>query len=163
MANSEQKSILDIIRSTLISGHSHLFFIDGPGGTGKTFIENLLLQWVRGNSEIALAVASSGIASVLLSHGRTSHSRFKIPIDIYPESICAISPQSSLAELLRQTKLIIWDEISSQHRYCFEAVDRTLKDLNKNDEWFGGIPVVFAGSDPKFKYHNSSSYELIFH
>jgi len=146
-ANVEQKSILDAIQSAIISGRGGLFFIDGPGGTGKTFVENLLLNWVRGNSEIALAVASSGIASILLHQGRTSHSRFHIPIDIQPESVCAVPAQSAVAELLRRTKLIIWDEISSQHRYCFEAVDRTLKDLHKNDEWFGGIPVVFAGTN----------------
>jgi hypothetical protein len=144
-ANVEQKLILDMIRGEIASGRGGLFFIDGPGGTGKTFVENLLLDWVRGHSEIALAVASSGIASILLHHGRTSHSRFHIPIDIQPESVCAIPAQSTVAELFRRTKLIVWDEISSQHRYCFEAVDRTLKDLHKSDEWFGGIPVVFAG------------------
>jgi hypothetical protein len=144
-ANIEQKLILDRIRYEITSGQCRLFFIDGPGGTGKTFVENLLLNWVRGHSEIALAVASSGIASILLHHGRTSHSRFHIPIDIQPESMCTIPAQSAVAELLRHTKLIIWDEISSQHRYCFEAVDRTLKDLRKSSEWFGGIPVVFAG------------------
>ena len=144
-ANTEQKLILDTIKSAIISGHGGLFFIDGPGGTGKTFVENLLLNWVRGSSQIALAVASSGIASILLHNGRTSHFRFHIPIDIQPESVCAVSAQSAVAELLRCTKLIIWDEISSQNRYCFEAVDRTLKDLCKNNEWFGGIPVVFAG------------------
>ena len=144
-ANSEQKAILDTIQSAMVAGHGGLFFIDGPGGTGKTFVENLLLDWVRGNSQIALAVASSGIASILLHNGRTSHSRFHIPIDIQPESVCAISAQSSMAELLRHTTLIIWDEISSQNRYCFEAVDRTLKDVCQNDKWFGGIPVVFAG------------------
>ena len=134
-----------MIQSAVTSGQGGLFFVDGPGGTGKTFIENLLLNWVRGNSQIALAVASSGIASILLHHGRTSHSRFHIPIDIQPESMCGISAQSAIAQLLRCTSLIIWDEVSSQHRYCFEAVDRTLRDLHKSEEWFGGIPVVFAG------------------
>ena len=152
LANMEQKSVLDTVRSAIMCGYSSLFFLDGPGGTGKTFIENLLLDWVRGNSEIALAVASSGIASILLQHGRTSHSRFQIPIEIQSESVCVISSQSILAELLRRTKLIIWDEVSSQHRYCFEAVDRTLKDLYKNDKWFGGIPMVFAG---KYKYFSN--------
>ncbi len=144
-ATGEQREILDTITSAVISGHGGLFFIDGPGGTGKTFVENLLLDWVRGNSQIALAVASSGIASNLLHHGRTSHSRFRIPLDIQPESLCAVPAQSELAELLRSTSLIIWDEVSSQNRYCFEAVDRTLQDIRKNSEWFGGIPVVFAG------------------
>jgi hypothetical protein len=144
-ANNEQKIILDTIQSAITSGRGGLFFIDGPGGTGKTFVENLLLNWVRGNSQIALAVASTGIASILLHNGRTSHSRFHIPIDIQPESTCAIPAQSALAELLRSTSLIIWDEVSAQNRYCFEAVNRTLQDLRKNSEWFGGIPVVFAG------------------
>jgi hypothetical protein len=144
-ANVEQKVILDTIQSAIATEQGGLFFIDGPGGTGKTFVENLLLNWTRGNCRIALAVASSGIASILLHNGRTSHSRFHIPIDIQPESVCAISAQSALAELLRCTALIIWDEVSAQHRHCFEAVDRTLKDLRKNDVWFGGVPVVFAG------------------
>jgi hypothetical protein len=146
-ANNEQKMILNTIQSAITSGRGGLFFIDGPGGTGKTFVENLLLNWVRGNSQIALAVASTGIASILLHHGRTSHSRFHIPIDIQSESLCAIPAQSALAELLRLTSLIVWDEISSQNRYCFEAVDRTLQDLRKNSQSYGGIPVVFAGEE----------------
>ena len=144
-ANIEQKVILDRIQSAIVSERGGLFFVDGPGGTGKTFIENLLLNWVCRNSQIALAVASSGIASILLHNGRTSHSTFHIPIDIQPESVCAVSAQSTLAELLRCTSLIIWDEVSAQHRHCFEAIDHTLKDLHKSDAWFGGIPMVFAG------------------
>ena len=31
-----------------------VFFIDGPGGTGKTFLYNTLLTKVRGRGEIAL-------------------------------------------------------------------------------------------------------------
>jgi len=122
-----------------------LFFIDGPGGTGKTFVENLLLSYVRSTGSIALSVASSGIASILLDGGRTSHSRFKIPIDIQQDSICDIKAQTSLADLIRRTKLIIWDEAPAQHRYCFEAVDRTFKDICNCEKWFGGITMVFGG------------------
>jgi hypothetical protein len=95
--------------------------------------------------KIALAVASSGIASILLSGGRTSHSRFKIPINIDAQSRCDISAQSDLAQLLQHTALIVWDEAPAQHRHCFEAVDRTLQDLRKNDQYFGGVTMVFAG------------------
>ena len=49
------------------------FFIDGPGGTGKTFLYKLLLAKIRCQNKIALAVASSGIASTLLPGGRTGH------------------------------------------------------------------------------------------
>ena len=44
-----------------------------PGGTGKTFLINLLLANVRINECIALAVASSGIAATLLAGGRGSY------------------------------------------------------------------------------------------
>ena len=56
--------------------------MDGLGGTGKTFLYNILLSSVRANRGIALAVASSGIAALLLEGGRTAHSRFQIPIRI---------------------------------------------------------------------------------
>ena len=51
---------------------SNLFFIDGPGGTGKTFTYNALLAAVRAEGGIALAVASSGVAALLLPGGSTA-------------------------------------------------------------------------------------------
>ena len=40
-----------------------VFFIDGPGGTGKTFLYKALLANVRSRGFIALATASSGVAA----------------------------------------------------------------------------------------------------
>ncbi|CAJ2677886.1 unnamed protein product [Trifolium pratense] len=64
-------------------------------------------------------------------------------------SSCKIPHDSDLAELLRQTKLIIWDEAPMAHKYCFESLDRCLQDLmTKNGEEkkiFGGKVVVFGG------------------
>jgi ATP-dependent DNA helicase PIF1 len=144
-ANDHQRQVLDSVTSALAIGDGGLFFLDGPGGTGKTFVESLLLAHVRAQGQVALAVASSGIASILLEGGRTSHSRFKIPIDVHSESICSISAQSDLAKLLQMATLIVWDEAPAQHRHCFEAVDRTLKDLRKSSTWFGGVTMIFAG------------------
>ncbi|PKY58476.1 hypothetical protein RhiirA4_304547, partial [Rhizophagus irregularis] len=53
------------------------FFIDGPGGTGKTFLYNTILAKIRLCSEIALPVTSSGIAALLIDGSRTAHSCFK--------------------------------------------------------------------------------------
>ena len=54
-------------------------FLDGPAGTGKMFVENILLYYVRSKGQIALSTAYSGIAAQLLQGGRTAHSRFKVP------------------------------------------------------------------------------------
>ena len=57
-----------------------MFFVDGPAGTGKSFVYNLLLAYVRAQENIALALASCGLAALVLKGGRTAHSRFKICI-----------------------------------------------------------------------------------
>ncbi|XP_059636141.1 uncharacterized protein LOC132278363 [Cornus florida] len=100
---------------------------------------------VRSEHGIALATATSGVASSLLPGGRTAHSRFKIPIIADKSTTCNISKQSSTAELLRKTKLIIWDEAPMAKRYAIEAVDRTLQDLLGNNLSFGGKVMVFGG------------------
>ncbi|PHH91537.1 hypothetical protein CDD83_83 [Cordyceps sp. RAO-2017] len=145
--NHGQQAVFDEIVNAVESrpDDAH-FFIQGPGGTGKTFLYRGLCAHYRSQGHIFLCVASSGIAALLLPGGRTAHSRFKIPLDsLTGESICPISKASPEAELFRHTRLIIWDEVPMQHKYCFEAVDRTLRDICDVDSIFGGIPTVFGG------------------
>ena len=78
-----------------------IFFLNAPGGYGKTFLIETLLSSVRGMGKIALAVASSGVAAELLEGGRTAHSQFKIPIPVNEYSVYSISLQSYDAKLLQ--------------------------------------------------------------
>jgi len=103
--------------------HAKVIFIDGLGGTGKTYIKNLILNDVRSRGNIILAVASSGIVVLLLSGGRTAHSYLKILIAFDCTSFCYIRKQDDLAMLIRQTKLILWDEALMTNKLAFEAVD----------------------------------------
>lgn len=148
----EQKGVYDTIISAVDSGNGGVFFLYGYGGTGKTFIWNTLCAGLRSKNEIVLPVASSGIASLLLPRGRTAHSRFGIPIQLTETSMCnRLKPGSDEAELLQKTKLIIWDEAPMAHRNCFEALDRSLRDIIRTPDGkpskkpFGGKVVVFGG------------------
>ena len=147
--NSEQTEAYERILKAILDSDEpqHLFFVNAPGGYGKTFLMETLLSSVRAVGKIALAVASSGIAAELLEGGRTAHSRFKIPIPISNESVCSISLQSSHAELMR-TSLLCWDEVLMSDKQHIECVDRSLRDILKVDKPFGGITVVFGG-DPR--------------
>lgn len=78
---------------------------------------------------IYVPVVSSGIAAQLIIGVRTAHSRFCIPILCNEESTCNIMQGSDLAKLLIHITLIIWDEAPMTHRHCFEALDRSLKDI----------------------------------
>ena len=113
--NPEQLNACERIVSSVEAQAGRIFFLNGPGGTGKTFVYNTVCNIVRGHGWIALCVASSGIASLLLCGGRTAHSMFKIPLSLDPDSTCPIPKEGRLAGLIQNTRLIIWDEITMQH------------------------------------------------
>lgn len=143
--NQQQRFAFDLITDAVFSNKGGLFFVDGPGGTGKTFLYRALLGVVRMEKLVALATASSGVAASILPGGRTAHSRFKIPIILDRNCICAVSKQSALATLLKMAKLIIWDEAPMVHCHAIEAVDRLLQDITDCNSPFGGKVVVFGG------------------
>jgi ATP-dependent exoDNAse (exonuclease V) alpha subunit len=143
--NVEQRDSFDSIMASVNDQTGLSFFVDGPGGTGKTYMFESIAASVRMQNKIVLTVASSGIASNLLLGSRTAHSRFNIPLTINAESRCNIGYRSENAELIRQTSLIIWDEAPMMHKHNFEALDRTLRDIMQQDRLFGGKCIVFCG------------------
>jgi len=88
--NDGQRAAYNGVIDAYATHHAKVIFIDGPSGTGKTYIENLILNAVHSRGDIALAIASSGIAALLLSGGRTAHSYLKIPIALDCTSFCYI-------------------------------------------------------------------------
>ncbi|KXN92615.1 ATP-dependent DNA helicase pif1, partial [Leucoagaricus sp. SymC.cos] len=143
--NHEQKAVYDAVMRSINSGNSRMFFIHSAGGCGKTYLCNTIAAAVRAQGHIALCVASSGIAALLLEGGRTAHSHFKIPIPAHEDSVASITHQSKMYEVLHHTKVIIWDEVPMQHKHGILAVDKCLRDLlDKRDCPFGGITDVFG-------------------
>ena len=146
LMNAEQLHAYQEVMNSVEQAEGKMFFLNGPGGTGKTFVYKLICHKVRSEGWIALCVASSGIAALLIPGGRTAHSMFKLPIDgLSSESSCNIPKESTRADLIRQAKIIIWDEVGAQHRFAPEALDRTCRDIRNNDTPFGGLTVVFGG------------------
>ncbi|KAE9208495.1 hypothetical protein PF005_g12200 [Phytophthora fragariae] len=146
--NDGQRAIYDeILQAVDVSAVGEkMFFIDGPGGTGKSTLLRHIPAKVRLSGKIAIAVASSGIASLLLMGRRTAHSTFRIPLKLNDKSTCAIYKQSNLKTLIQRASLVIWDEAPMTHLHAFEAVDRTLRDIMDNDqEPFGGKVFVLSG------------------
>jgi hypothetical protein len=146
LLNAQQKYSYELILDKVFSNTSASFFVDGPSGTGKTFLYRVILATVRSKHIIALATASSGVAASILLGGRMAHSRFKIPLDVEKNMTCRISKQSGLAKLLRVAKLIIWDEAPmAKKKQTIEALDQILQDVNESNLPFGGKVVVFGG------------------
>lgn len=132
--NSEQRTIYDAVLESVEKKTRKLFFVYGPGGTGKTYLYRTLISKLRSEKKIVIPVALSGIAALLLPGGRTAHSRFKLPLNLNEVTVCEISPGTMLADLIAKADLIIWDEAPMAHRHTFETVDRTLRDLLSVDD-----------------------------
>lgn len=147
LLTAEQQSAYNTITNAVTNGNVGLFFLDAPGGTGKTFLINLLLAHIRSQKGIALAIASSGIAATLLDGGRTAHSALKLPLNMQfvDSPTCNISKGSGIAKVLKVCKIIIWDECTMAHKKSLEALDRTTQDLRENTQPFGGALILLAG------------------
>jgi hypothetical protein len=147
LLNEEQRVAYDEIISTIDSKRGGLFFVDGPGGTGKTFfLYRALLGTVRSQNKLVVATTTSGVATSIMHGGRTAHSRFKIPLTLNDKQGCDFIKQCGTAKLLQQTSLIIWDEASMTKRQAVEALDYSMRDVMRwKDLPFGGKTIVFGG------------------
>ena len=73
--NTGQRSAFDtIVQAVDTNLEQAHFFVQGPAGTGKTFLWTALCCQYRSQGKVVLCVASSGIASLLLPGGLTAHS-----------------------------------------------------------------------------------------
>lgn len=105
MLNVDQRNVFDTIMQRVNDSKPGFFFVYGHGGTGKTFLWNTLICKIRSEKKIVLAVASSGVASLLLPRGRTAHSRFKIRLKLMKQ-IPQSKGEPCLLSLLKKHRLL---------------------------------------------------------
>ncbi|GKB85053.1 ATP-dependent DNA helicase PIF1-like protein [Tanacetum coccineum] len=83
--------------------------------------------------------------------GKRSYGKHLLPVLEEETSHCSISAQSDLETLIKKCKLIIWDEAPMENKFCFEALDRSLRNiLHKNrydtcEQPFENMTMVFSG------------------
>ncbi|KNZ78144.1 hypothetical protein J132_01669 [Termitomyces sp. J132] len=70
--NGEQLGASNEVMDSMDNNLSKMIFIHSADGCGKTFVCNTLAFTVQSNEDVALCVASSGIAALLLEGGRTA-------------------------------------------------------------------------------------------
>jgi ATP-dependent DNA helicase PIF1 len=145
--NQQQMTALSkIIRAVDFESYQErCFFLDGPGGSGKTYLYDTLMSFIRGREEIVLPFATTGIAATLMKGGRTVHSGFKLPVRLLETSTSHMKQTHAEAEIIRQAKLIIIDEVTMLPKHGLRCIDFLLKELMQNDRPFGGKVIVIGG------------------
>jgi hypothetical protein len=71
--NPEQLSGYMEIIDHVINRKGRVFFVDGPGGTGETFLYRCSIATVRSEGLIAVATTTSGMAASIMPDGCTTH------------------------------------------------------------------------------------------
>ena len=145
--NLKQKEAFDKIIHAVENENAtdHCFYLDGPGGSGKTYLYSTLLSYIRGTGRIALPFATTGIAATLLAGGRTVHSGFKLPVPLLETSSSSMRVSSPEAQKIKASCLIIIDEITMLTKHGLRCIDKLLRDIMCVQQPFGGKVIVIGG------------------
>ena len=135
-----QSSALDILKT------GQNVFLTGSAGSGKTYTLNQYINYLRARRVPVAVTASTGIAATHMN-GTTIHSWSGIGIkdELSDRDLANLSRKQFLADRLKDTAVLIIDEISMLHAKQLNLVNQVLKHVRKNDAAFGGIQVVVAG------------------
>ena len=135
-----QSSALDILKT------GQNVFLTGSAGSGKTYTLNQYIDYLRARRVPVAVTASTGIAATHMN-GTTIHSWSGIGIkdELSDRDLTNLSRKQFLADRLKDTAVLVIDEISMLHAKQLNLVNQVLKHIRKNDKAFGGIQVVVAG------------------
>jgi len=121
-------------------------FLTGSAGTGKTYVLNKYIQYLKARKVPVSITASTGIAATHLQ-GTTIHAWSGIGIkdSLSLRNLRDLKEKKYLKKHIEKTKVLIIDEISMLHKKQFDLVNEVLQFFRENEKAFGGIQVVLCG------------------
>jgi ATP-dependent exoDNAse (exonuclease V) alpha subunit len=121
-------------------------YLTGQAGSGKTYILNLYIQYLKKHKVPVAVTASTGIAATHLNGG-TIHSWSGIGIksQLTNHDITKILANETKRAKLQSAKVLFIDEISMFHSYRLDMVNQICKAARQDDRPFGGLQVVLCG------------------
>lgn len=121
-------------------------FLAGAAGSGKTYLLNQYVKYLKEHFVEVAITASTGIAATHLQ-GSTLHAWSGIGVknSITHKDLEKLSENKRIKRNYKKTKVLIIDEISMLHKHQLDMVDTIARYMNKIDEPFGGMQVVLCG------------------
>jgi len=121
-------------------------FVTGPAGSGKTYVVNEYVKYLREHGVPVGITASTGIAATHMG-GVTIHSWSGIGVKNFLSDydLEAIMSKNNVRKRIEETKVLIIDEVSMLHHFRLDMIEKTLRHIRKKDLPFGGIQIVLCG------------------
>lgn len=136
----EQDTALKILKS------KKNVFITGSAGSGKTYVINKYIKYLKKKGSKIAITASTGIAATHIG-GVTIHSWSGLGITqgVTDQMLDSMEEKKYLWERYDKVEVLIIDEISMLHKKTLDDVNRVLKHFKRNDKPFGGVQVILSG------------------
>ena len=124
----------------------HNVFLTGPAGSGKTFVLNKYIKYLRQKGVKYGITASTGIAATHIG-GVTIHSWSGLGIKdtVSEKDLKKILRKSYVKKRLRGNEVLIIDEISMLNSLQFDSLNKICQAFKMNGEPFGGMQIVCSG------------------
>jgi len=121
-------------------------FLTGAAGSGKTYLLNKYINYLKENNVMVAVTASTGIAATHLQ-GATLHSWSGIGVKdkLTQKDLEKILKTSRIKRNYKKTKVLIIDEISMLHKHQLEMVDTVARYILNCDTAFGGMQIILCG------------------
>ena len=151
--NPEQQALIHALTEELKDiknkNTAKCYFIDAPGGTGKTYCLNAFIHLCLSKGLKIIVTGYSGVAANLLLRGRTCHSQFKFPLnqDTADYTKGTLKATEALGKALYDADVVFLDELSMLDRLLFELLHNTSIDLHHrfNPQLHRTFHTPFAG------------------
>ena len=135
-----QQDALDILKL------GHNIYLTGQPGSGKTFLLNKYISYLKENSRGVAVTASTGIAATHMD-GVTIHSWSGMGIKdkLTEQDIRKLLKRSYLRKRFKNTNVLIIDEVSMLHSFQFDMINRICQAFKASARSFGGMQIVCSG------------------
>ncbi|MCK5286042.1 MAG: AAA family ATPase [Candidatus Pacebacteria bacterium] len=138
-------------------------FLTGPAGSGKTYLLNQYINFLKEKSVPVGVTASTGIAATHMN-GVTIHSWSGLGIKdkLSALDIDSLLEKKYLKRRFKYTQVLIIDEISMLHSFQLDAIDIICRAFKHNDYPFGGMQIILCGDFFQLPPINKADGEMNF-
>lgn len=138
-------------------------FLTGAAGSGKTYLLNQYIRYLK-EHHVAIAVtATTGIAATHLQ-GVTLHAWSGIGVKdhLTQHDLEKLSTTDRIKRNYKKTKVLIIDEISMLHKHQLDMVDTIARYILNSEKPFAGIQIILCGDFFQLPPVSSSTQEIHF-
>ncbi len=121
-------------------------FLTGPAGSGKTFVLNSYIEYLKSHAVDVAVTASTGIAATHLG-GMTIHSWSGLGIrdTLTDYDIEDLMERQYLYKRFEKTKVLVIDEVSMLHHFRLDLIEWICRQMKHNEKPFGGMQIILCG------------------